>query len=113
MTETKQKMLSIIEAWANSAVSNKRSGASVYDPYNAEELADVLIKAGIGDVVELTDKWREMLKTQAEKTLEAEHRAEVYERALELMARGECAFDSPEYYKEQAEKELAEERKDE
>ena len=58
-----------------------------------EELADAIIAAGIGDVKE------------------AEYRAEKYERALELMARGECTFASPEYYIKQAEKELAEERK--
>lgn len=61
----------------------------------AGRLADALIAAGIGDVKE------------------AEYRAEKYERALELMARGECTFASPEYYIKQAEKELAEERKDE
>lgn len=55
-------------------------------------IADALIAAGIGDVKE------------------AEYRAEKYERALELMARGECTFASPEYYIKQAEKELAEER---
>lgn len=55
-----------------------------------------------------------MTKEDLKKRLsEAEHRAEVAEMALELMARGECTFASPEYYKEQAEKELAEERKDE
>lgn len=59
----------------------------------AGRLADALIAAGIGDVKE------------------AEYRAEKYERALELMARGECTFASPEYYIKQAEKELAEERK--
>lgn len=57
--------------------------------------ADALIAAEIGDVKE------------------AEYRAEKYERALELMARGECTFASPEYYIKQAEKELAEEGKDE
>ena len=45
-----------------------------------------------------------------DKYKEAERRAEKYERALELMARGECTFASPEYYLKQAEKELAEER---
>ena len=40
---------------------------------------------------------------------ELKHRAEVAERALELMARGECTFCSPDYYIEQAEKELSEE----
>lgn len=99
MTETKQKILSIIEAWANSAVSNKRSGASVYDPYNAEELSDALIEAGIGNVKEIG------------------HRAEVAERALKLA----CKTIAPSYvdtaklyfeiFVNQAEKELAEETK--
>lgn len=62
--------------------------------YGEKLVADALIAEGIGDVKE------------------AERRAEVAERALELMARGECTFASPEYYKKQAEKELAEERKD-
>lgn len=35
-----------------------------------------------------------------------------YKRALELMARGECTFASPEYYIEQAEEELSEEETD-
>lgn len=34
-------------------------------------------------------------------------RAELAERALVLMARGECTFASPEFYKEEAEKEIA------
>lgn len=59
--------------------------------YAANAIADAIIAAGIGDVKE------------------AEHRAEKYERALKLMARGECTFASPEYYIKQAEKELAEE----
>lgn len=57
------------------------------------ECTDALIAAGIGDVKE------------------AEYRAEKYERALELMARSECTFASPEYYIKQAEKELTEEGK--
>lgn len=60
------------------------------------------LKCVIADISEQCEELK------AEKTLEAEHRAEVAEMALELMARGECTFASPEYYKEQAEKELAE-----
>ena len=57
----------------------------------AGRLADALIAAGIGDVREV------------------EHRAEVYKRALHIAhTAGEFA-----YYVVQAEKELAEERKDE
>ena len=37
------------------------------------------------------------------------HRTEVAERALLLMARGECTFASPEFYKEEAEQEVAKE----
>lgn len=56
----------------------------------AENIADALIAAGIGDVREV------------------EHRAEVYKRALHIAhTAGEFA-----YYVVQAEKELAEERKD-
>ena len=58
-----------------------------------ECISDAFIAAGVGDVKE------------------TEHRAEVAERALELMARGECTFAYPEYYKEQAELELAKEGK--
>ena len=60
-------------------------------PQTNEGIADALIAAGIGDVKE------------------AERRAEVAERALLLMARGECTFASPEFYKEEAEKEVAKE----
>nr|DAR72593.1 MAG TPA: hypothetical protein [Caudoviricetes sp.] len=47
-----------------------------------DKLADVLIAAGIGDVAALTDKWREMLRVQAEKTEQAERRARIAEFAL-------------------------------
>lgn len=43
----REKLIQIIGEWANNAVSNKRSGASVYDPNNAIELADALIEAGV------------------------------------------------------------------
>lgn len=54
-------------------------------PYD-DMLADMLIEAGIGDCVALTEKWRAMLETQAKKTEEAEHRAEVAERAVRKFA---------------------------
>lgn len=93
-----------------------------------EEIADALIAAWIGDVkdlqaqvdvLEITNIALQAGYDDAEKDRlywvdkykEAERRAEKYERALELMARGECTFASPEYYLKQAEKELAEERK--
>lgn len=46
------------------------------------ECTDALIAAGIGDVAALTDKWREMLRVQAEKTEQAERRARIAEFAL-------------------------------
>lgn len=53
MTE-REKIFKVIDEWANKAVkANKFDGASVYNPYNAAELADALIAAGIGDVSEL------------------------------------------------------------
>lgn len=85
------------------------------------ECTDALIAAGIGDTNDLevrcevlqrdVDNLTRTMEEGAEELKEAEHRAEKYERALELMARGECTFASPEYYLKQAEKELAEERK--
>lgn len=92
----------------------------------AEYVVDALIAAGIGDVKNLQAQVDALEMTNialqagydgaekdrlywVDKYKEAERRAEKYERALELMARGECTFASPEYYKEQAEKELAEE----
>lgn len=45
--EIKKKIVEVIDNWANNAVKAKRSGASVYDPYNAAELADALIAAGL------------------------------------------------------------------
>ena len=90
------------------------------------ECTDALIKAGIGDVKDLQaqvdvleitnialqagyDDAEEDRLYWVDKYKEAERRAEKYERALGLMARGECTFASPEYYLKQAEKELAEE----
>ena len=54
------------------------------DCEKVSECVDALIDAGIGDV-------------------------RVAERALLLMARGECTFASPEFYKEEAEREVAKE----
>ncbi len=89
--------------------------------YGEKLVADALIAAGIGDVKDVeaeANRYEMLYKLQnrdmalAERRAhDAEHRAEVAERALELMARGECTFASPEYYKEQAELELAKEVK--
>ena len=87
-------------------------------PYD-DMLADMLIEAGIGDCAALTEKWRAMLETQAKKTEEAEHRAEVAERALLDICRETAVFPSyllacalMERRLKKAEKELAEEGKD-
>ena len=95
-----------------------------------ERIADALIAAGIGDAkeykhrAEVADKWRRMLYTQAERTEEAEHRAEVAERAFNdicLSIAKDIGKDIDiesfartlyKYYISEAEKELAEERKD-
>ena len=87
--ELKKKIVEII---INAIWKDAEADYDSTDETEAGSIAEALIAAGIGDVKE------------------AEHRAEVAERSLELMARGECTFASPEYYKEQAEKELAEER---
>lgn len=93
----------------------------------ADRLADVLIAAGIGDVskwkayakvhrivITKDDKIKQLYSDEevdkiVSERAEYKRRAEIAERAIELMARGECTFASPEFYKEQAEKELAEE----
>ena len=51
MTE-KEKIIKIIEKWAEKALVTKISGASVYDPHNAAELADTLIAARVRDITE-------------------------------------------------------------
>ena len=126
--ELKKKMISIITEVNERAVDDGNG----YRPWR-EYIADVLIAAGIGDVAKLTDKWREMLESLAKKTEEAEHRAEVAERALKNAAprlkcrggwgKGFCRVDNCEYrhcenddgcvlaHLQQAEKELKEKRK--
>lgn len=83
-----------------------------YSVLQAEQIANALIAAGIGDVETLRKIGVSATTKAVLEAAKAEHRAEVAERALELMARGECTFASPEYYKKQAKKELSEERKD-
>lgn len=88
----------------------------------ADRLADVLIAAGIGDVskwkayakvhrivITKDDKIKQLYSDEevdkiVSERAEYKRRAEIAERAIELMARGECTFASPEFYKEQVEK---------
>ena len=109
--ELKNKIVEVVNQW-HMFQNRDMNGHTIWLTNDSEKLADALIAAGIGDV-ETTRKIgahaTAMAVLQAAK---AEHRAAKAERALELMARGECTFASPEYYKEQAEKEIAEERKD-
>lgn len=134
--ETKKKLIKIIrQGFATADCRNPYT--HVPYPYFDSQIfciADALIAAGIGDLAALTDKWREMLRVQAEKTEQAERRAEIAERALRNAAprlncrggigKGFCKVDKCDYYHcnndegcieahlEQAEKELAEEQKE-
>ena len=54
----REKIIGIIDKWANRAVITKINGASVYDQNNATELTNALIAANIGDVTE----WKEKAK---------------------------------------------------
>lgn len=84
--------------------------------FYADEFADALIAAGIGDVKESENKAtaaelvaQASASTAIKKIAEWKHRAEVYKRALHIAhTAGEFA-----YYVDKAEKELAEEREDE
>lgn len=115
--ELKKKISEIIQK-----ARNDYSEMTIYD-----YIADVLIAAGIGDVSsekamrELVEAfYREkcaeydLLNYQMQKSeyrvVEAEHRAEVAERALEILNDYECLSNPIRYYMKQAEKELQEEK---
>lgn len=104
--ELKKKIVEVIDNWANTAVKVKKSGASVYDPYNAAELADALIAAGIGDM-----KWQHDVFKKAymdfftKLNLDKEFR-----KRFDSITLG-CQIGKFEDMIDQAEKELAEERK--
>lgn len=62
----REKIIGIIDKWANRAVITKINGASVYDQNNATELADALIAAGVGDVEKAKKEvnyWKSEVKT--------------------------------------------------
>ena len=95
------------------------------DCEKVSECVDALLAANIGDATEWKEragKHRvqvlpdgtikqlysdEEVEDIARQRDEYKHCAEIAERALLLMARGECTFASPEFYKEEAEKEIA------
>lgn len=127
----REKIIKVIDKWANRAVITKINGASVYDQNNATELTNALIAANIGDVTE----WKERAEKHRVQVLpdgtikqlysgeevediarqrdEYKRRAEVAERALKIAEDlGELCAPAEDYIK-QAEKELAEEKKDE
>lgn len=51
MTE-REKIIKIIEKWAERTITTRVWGAGVSNPYNATELADALIEAGIRDITQ-------------------------------------------------------------
>lgn len=52
----REKIIGIIDKWANKAVITQINGASVYDQNNASELTKALLAANIGDVTEWKEK---------------------------------------------------------
>lgn len=130
MTE-REKIIKVIDEWANKAVkANKFDGASVYNPHNAAGLADALIAAGlkfdrnISYTATLNLAQLERINYFEKRLAKAEHRAEVAERALLRARKVNTIFAEPdvpnilaesvlyEAYIRQAEKELAEGKKD-
>lgn len=127
MTE-REKIIKVIDEWASKAVTaNKFDGASVYNPHNAAELADILIAAGlkfdrnISYTATLNLAQLERINDLEKRLAKAAHCAEVAERALLRACKINAIFaeaDVPnilaervlyEFYIRQAEKELAEE----
>ena len=122
-------IIDIIKRW-HCAQSRDINGHTIWLIDDTERLADKLIEAGFGNCAALTEKWRALLETQCKKTEEAEHRAQVAERALRnITERASCnicdnfscryyeginfdynAEDCIKWWLAQAEKELAEEK---
>ena len=106
----------IVEVVLNSEITGIQIRAITGGYSMANNIADALIAAGIGDVEESENKAtaaelvaQAAASTAIKKIAEWKHRVEVYKRALHIAhTAGEFA-----YYVDKAEKELAEERKDE
>lgn len=104
MTE-REKIIKIIEKWAERTITTRVWGAGVYDPYNAAELADALIKAGIGDVTEYkteAEYWEKICKFEGDEYHTTIKNAAEHARHL-MQERDE--------WKERAEKEKTEKNK--
>ena len=104
----------IVEVVLNSEITGIQIRAITGGYSMANNIAEALIAAGIGDVKEEkfeADHYWNMWQGALVELERAERRAEVYyEALLSAAAYGDTP---PEYYIEQAEKELAEEGKDE
>ena len=133
MTELKEKIINTIK---ENGVYNGKSMHRDYYVVNDEELADALIAAGIGDVSDIRSladnvmlsvvAHKAEVSSMEQRAKEAEHRAEVAERALFLSAKeieylngnfdSSAEFFATEkvipYFMKRAEKELAEEKED-
>ena len=106
--ELKKKICKTINKWAERAVlENQYDGASVYNTYNAEQLADVLIEAGIGDVERQHDVFKKAYMDFFTKL----YLDKKFHKNFDSITLG-CQIGKFEDMIAQAEKELAEERKD-
>lgn len=107
--ELKKKICDVINKWAERAVlENKFDGASVYSAYNAEQLADALIEAGIGDVERQHDVFKKAYMDFFTKL----YLDKKFHKNFDSITLG-CQIGKFEDMIARAEKELAEERKDE
>ena len=123
--ELKKKIIETLEKGGRNFLKSKEMKVSIYEYY-----ADALIAAGIGDAkdlqaqvnaLEMTDIALQAGYDGAEKDRlywvnkykEAEHRAEVAEKMFDILHEESSMYMkvfSKEWYKQQAEKELAEEK---
>lgn len=114
--ELKKKIVKVLqELRASKPIVPNDYGLQIISCTTDREIADSLIAAGIGDVKtvrEIGASAAAMAVFEAEK---AEHRAEVAEKMFDILHEESSMYMkvfSKEWYKQQAEKELAEERKD-
>ena len=119
--ETREKIFNIVREFN----VQKRRYSTHTEPSDDDELADALIAAGIGDVGETKEKLKKINERillgdiiacdLSAKCAEYKYRAEVAEKMFNILYEETSEYMkvlSKEWYKHQAEKELAEERKD-